>query len=50
MPSPPRILFKIAHRHKPNWIACSRASDAVLPNSLFVADTTNNISVYTLPS
>lgn len=22
-PSPPRVLFKIAHRHKPNWITCS---------------------------
>lgn len=48
-PSPPRVLFQIAHRHKPNWITCSRTSDAVLPTSLFVADTTNNISVYTLP-
>ncbi|KAL7534535.1 hypothetical protein ACHAXR_006278, partial [Thalassiosira sp. AJA248-18] len=49
MPSPPKVLFQIAHRQKPNWITCSRASDAVLPTSLFLADTTNNISVYTLP-
>ena len=49
-PSPPRVLFKIAHGYKPNWITTSRASDvAALPTSLFVADTTNNISVYTLP-
>ena len=44
-PSPPKILFKIAHRLKPNWIACSRASEAALPSSLFVVDTTNDISV-----
>ncbi|KAL7531084.1 hypothetical protein ACHAWF_003625 [Thalassiosira exigua] len=49
-PSPPGILFRIAHRRKPNWITCSRASDAFLPTSLFVADTSNDISVYTLPS
>ena len=48
-PSPPKVVFKIAHGHKPNWITCSRASDTALPTSLFVADTTNNISVYTLP-
>ena len=48
-PSPPKVLFKIAHGQKPNWITCSRASDTVLPTSLFVADTTNNISIYTLP-
>ena len=48
-PSPPRVLFKIGHRYKTNWMTCNRASDAILPNSLFVADTTRNISVYTLP-
>jgi len=45
----PSILFRISHGHKPNWITSSRSMDAVLPNSIFVADTTNNISVYTLP-
>jgi WD40 repeat protein len=45
----PRILFRISHGHKPNWITSSRSMDAALPNSIFVADTTNNISVYTLP-
>jgi hypothetical protein len=45
----PSILFRISHGHKPNWITSSRASDAALPNSIFVADTTNSISVYTLP-
>jgi hypothetical protein len=48
IPSPPKVLFQIPHRHKPNWITCSRASDTVLPCSLFVADTTNDISIYTL--
>ena len=48
-PSPPRVLFKIGHRHKTNWMTCNRASDTILPNSLFVADTTRNISIYTLP-
>jgi hypothetical protein len=45
----PNILLRIWHGHKPNWITSSRASDAALPNSIFVADTTNSISVYTLP-
>ncbi|KAL9178539.1 hypothetical protein ACHAXT_001877 [Thalassiosira profunda] len=49
VPSPPKVLFRINHRHKPNWMTSSRISDAALPNSLFVADTTNNVSVYTLP-
>ena len=48
IPSPPKVLFQIPHRHKPNWITCSRASDTVLPCSLFVADITNDISIYTL--
>ena len=43
------ILFRISHGHKPNWITSSRSMDAALPNSIFLADTTNNISVYTLP-
>jgi len=48
VPSPPRVLFQISHRRKPNWIAGSRASDG-LPAALFVADTTNDIFMYTLP-
>lgn len=46
----PSILFRISHGHKPNWITSNRSMDAALPNSIFVADTTNNISVYTLPN
>ncbi|KAL3805968.1 hypothetical protein ACHAW5_002504 [Stephanodiscus triporus] len=42
--SSPGVLFKIEHRHKPNWIACGGANDVALPRSVFVADTTNDIS------
>ncbi len=45
----PRILFGIRHAKKPNWIVNSNASDPVLSNSLFIADTSNNITAYTLP-
>ena len=50
LPSPPKVLFQIQHNYKSNWITCSRASDAALPSSVFVADTTSNISIYTLPT
>ncbi len=48
-PSSPKVLFQIAHGQKPNWITCSRLSDKSFPSSLFVADTTCDISVYFLP-
>lgn len=48
LPSPPKVLFQIPHNQKPNWITCSRASDDALPSSVFVADTTNDISIYSL--
>jgi hypothetical protein len=59
-PSPPRVLFKIAHRHKPNWMTCSpffnndntssscNYSSPSLPGTIFVADVTKDISAYTL--
>jgi len=50
LPSPPKVLFQIPHNQKPNWITCSRASDEALPSSVFVADTTNDISIYSLPT
>ena len=50
LPSPPKVLFQIPHHHKPNWITCSRASSDALPSSVFVADTTNDISIYSLPT
>ena len=50
LPSPPKVMFQIPHHHKPNWITCSRASSDALPSSVFVADTTNDISIYSLPT
>ncbi len=46
---PPYILFHIPHGHKPNWMTSSRGHDSVFPATLFVADTTNNITAYTIP-
>mmetsp|Transcript_8039 Transcript_8039/g.11490 ORF Transcript_8039/g.11490 Transcript_8039/m.11490 type:complete len:500 (-) Transcript_8039:61-1560(-) len=45
----PRVLFGIPHGNKPNWLESSKASEPVLPASLFVADTSNDITVYSLP-
>jgi hypothetical protein len=45
----PIILLRTSHGPKPNWITSNRSMDAVLRNSIFLADTTSNISVYTLP-
>lgn len=45
----PTILFGMRHGKKPNWIVNSNASDPVLSNSLFIADTSNDITVYILP-
>ena len=47
LPSPPKILFQIPHQNKANWL-CSKPSDATSPCSLFVADTTKHISMYSL--
>ena len=41
------ILFGIPHEQKPNWLtSSSQTQSGVLPSSLFVADTTNDITVY----
>lgn len=45
----PKTLFAWTHHAKPNWIVSSRGADPVFPSSLFVADTTNDITVYTVP-
>ena len=45
LPSPSKVLFQIPHKHKANWI-CSQSGDPSLPCSLFVADTSNEISLY----
>lgn len=46
----PRVLCSISHgTNKPNWMVSSRGRDPVFPSSLFVADTSNDITVYTIP-
>lgn len=45
----PTILFGVQHGKKPNFIESSRASNVAFPSSLFVADTSNDITVYTFP-
>jgi len=44
-----KILFGITHGLKPNCVVNSVASEPCLPSSLFVADTSNNITIYSLP-
>lgn len=44
-----RILFGIPHEEKPNWMVCSGNTDQVLPATFFVADTSNDITAYTIP-
>jgi len=42
-----KILFGIPHNQKPNWlVSSSRTQSGVFPSSLFVADTTDDITVY----
>lgn len=46
----PRVLCSIPHgSSKPNWLVSSRGRDPVYPSSIFVADTSNDITVYTIP-
>ncbi len=45
----PEILFGIPHGAKINYMTSSTGDEVALSNSLFVADTSNNISVYSLP-
>jgi hypothetical protein len=45
----PRILCSIPHGSKPNWMVSSRGRDPVFPSSIFVADTSNDITAYTIP-
>ena len=44
-----KIKFGLRHGYKPNWIANSSHFDQVFSNSLFIADTSNGITAYTLP-
>lgn len=45
----PKTLFAWSHGAKPNWVVSSRGRDSVFPSTLFVADTTNEITAYTVP-
>jgi len=44
-----KVLFGIPHGKKPNWVVSSAATEQVMPSSLFVADTSNDITGYILP-
>ena len=44
-----KVLFGIPHGEKPNWLVSSSSYCPTLPNSLFVADTTPDITAYILP-
>jgi WD40 repeat protein len=45
----PRSLFAVQHGAKPNWMVSSRSSDPLFPSTLFVADTSNQVTAYTIP-
>jgi WD40 repeat protein len=45
----PKILCSIPHGAKPNWMVSSRGRDPVFSSSIFVADTSNDITAYTIP-
>lgn len=46
----PKTLFAFQHAAgKPNWMVSGRAHDPIFPSSIFVADTSNEISIYTIP-
>lgn len=45
----PKTLFALQHPFKPNWMTSSRGQDLCFPSTIFVADTSANISAYTIP-
>ena len=45
----PNVLFALNHKEKPNCLLSTHASDAVFANSIIVGDTSNDITIYTLP-
>ena len=45
----PKLLFGIPHNKKPNWMTTSRGCDTFFPSTIFLADTTNDITAYTIP-
>jgi WD40 repeat protein len=42
----PKALFGWQHGEKPNWMVSTRGLDPLFPSALFIADTTNAITVY----
>jgi WD40 repeat protein len=48
----PRTLFAIAHGKKPNWLVSSgsHCCAEAFPSSVFVADVSSDITVYTIPT
>ena len=48
-PATPQTLWAISHGKKPNWMVSSPSNDSLRPNALFVADTSNDITLYSLP-
>lgn len=45
----PNVLFALNHKKKPNCLLSTHASDAVFADSIIVGDTSNDITIYTLP-
>jgi hypothetical protein len=45
----PKTLFGWNHGIKPNYVTSSRGGDSQFPSSLFVADTSNDITAYIVP-
>jgi len=45
----PKTLFAWNHGEKPNWMISSYR-DPLFPSTLFIADTSNDITAYTLPT
>jgi WD40 repeat protein len=47
----PKTLLGWTHgKAKPNWLVSSCSCDSVFPSALFLADTTNDITVYSVPT
>lgn len=44
----PQALFAWTHGWKPNWMESSRNQDPLFPNSIFVADVSKDISIYSV--
>jgi WD repeat-containing protein 53 len=45
----PQTLFAVQHPYKPNWMVNSGCDDTTFPHTLFIADTSHNVTAYTIP-